>query len=69
MEYYILILFYIHFCVNIQCNQIEISSYSKVAKNINDNVGVEQPSVISNNTKIHRAREGVMNPALWFPSV
>ncbi|XP_031623884.1 stress response protein NST1 [Contarinia nasturtii] len=47
------------------CNTIELSSYSKVAKNGQPNV---QPQ---NNTdqqpQIHRAREGVINSDLWLP--
>lgn len=68
-SYRVTVLIFIIFFVKIQCNQIEVSSYSKVAKNINNNVDVEQSSVSPDGPKIHRAREGVINPSVWFPTV
>lgn len=53
------------------CNTIEISSYSRVAKNTNATANEEAPA--KNNDQplqqkhIHRAREGVINSDLWFP--
>lgn len=47
------------------CNTIEISSYSKVAKNGNAN---EEPTKnMMKPPQTHRAREGVINSDLWFP--
>lgn len=53
------------------CNTIEISSYSRVAKNTNTTTN-EEP--LKNNDQpplnIHRAREGVINNSdLWFPKM
>lgn len=48
-----------------QCSTIEMSSYSKVAKNGRAN---EEPSKnIDQLPRIHRPREGVINSDLWFP--
>lgn len=48
-----------------RCNTIELSSYSKVAKNGN----INEPSTNSDKPleKQHRAREGVINSDLWLP--
>lgn len=47
------------------CNTIELSSYSKVAKNGQPN---EQPQNNTDQTpQIHRTREGVINSDLWLP--
>lgn len=46
------------------CNTIELSSYSRVAKNggnADANAHTDQP------TEVHRAREDVINSDLWQP--
>lgn len=44
-----------------RCNTLQVSSYSKVASN-----GV---NAAVDTTRVHRAREGVMNADLIFPKV
>lgn len=52
------------------CNTIEISSYSRVAKNTNATTTNEEPTKNNDQPSLlqfHRAREGVINSDLWFP--
>lgn len=45
------------------CNTIELSSYSRVAKNGNGDTSVHTDKPL----EVHRAREGVINSDLWQP--
>lgn len=52
------------------CSTIEVSSYSKVAKNgVGDDGSRSNSSENHDLPRVHRAREGVLNTNLWFPKV
>lgn len=47
------------------CNTIELSSYSRVAKN--GNADADAAHAAAKAVEVHRAREGVINSDLWQP--